>query len=293
MTSSPLPTNPSPSIVPVSSRQNRNPTIEDFRFPDGLPTADDLPCSDDKPVDNELQILIPTLLYNILFDLWKDRPDWLFSMDMGLYYDPQKPAIAPDALLSLGIQPAIDENLRSSYVLWQEKVIPLFSIEIVSKTPGGERTKKMDILESIGILYYLIYAPLRKRKAKFQLYKLIEGLYVLQSDGAVPYWMPEIGLAIGSERLLYGSIEREWLFWYNDKNVRYLAPSERADVEAVRANLEAKRADVETDRANSETQRANAETDRANAEATARVQAEQVANALRQRLRKLGIDPDE
>ncbi len=60
--------------------RKRNPTIEDFCFPDGLPTADDLPCSDDKPVDKEwsrrfpparvfrsiLQELIPGLLKTIL-----------------------------------------------------------------------------------------------------------------------------------------------------------------------------------------------------------------------------------
>jgi hypothetical protein len=41
-----------------------------------------------KKVRNKLQTLIPTLLYNILFDLWKDRSDWLFSIDMGFYYGP-------------------------------------------------------------------------------------------------------------------------------------------------------------------------------------------------------------
>jgi Uma2 family endonuclease len=167
-----------PSGISEVSRKKRNPTIEDFHFPDGLPTADDLPCSDDKPVDNELQTLIPNLLYNVLLDLWgHDRNDWLFSIDMGFYYDPAKPAIAPDGMLCLGIQPPATDNLRSSYVLWQEQVIPLFALEIVSKTPGKERTKKKDIFESVGVLYYLVYAPLLKRKAKFQLYKLIAGKY--------------------------------------------------------------------------------------------------------------------
>jgi hypothetical protein len=34
--------------------KKRNPTIEDFNFPDGLPTADELPDSDDTPMDIEL-----------------------------------------------------------------------------------------------------------------------------------------------------------------------------------------------------------------------------------------------
>jgi Uma2 family endonuclease len=197
-------------------KKKRNPTIEDFNFPDGLPTADELPCSDGAPVDSELQELIPGLLKAILIDLWGDsrserlcqRKNWLFSIDMAFYYDPAQPrtAIAPDGMLSLGVAEAVSDNLRSSFVLWQEKVIPLFVMEIVSKTAGGEKTKKFEIYQSVGILYYLVYAPLLKRKARFQLYKLIEGEYVLQSAGQEPYWMPEIGLAIGAEKRVYGGM---------------------------------------------------------------------------------------
>jgi Putative restriction endonuclease len=261
-----------PSGISEVIPKKRNPRIEDFHFPDGLPTADDLPCSDDKPVDNELQELIPSFLKAILLDLWgRDRNDWLFSIDMGFYYDPAKPAIAPDGMLCLGIQPPATENLRSSYVLWQEKVIPLFALEIVSKTPGKERTKKKDIFESVGVLYYLVYAPLLKRKAKFHLYKLIEGTYVLQSAGHEPYWMPEVGLAIGAERQFQGIQEREWLFWYDENNVRYLTPIERAERER-------------TTRIEAEQQ--------ADLERVARMAIEQQNAALRQRLSELGIDPN-
>jgi Uma2 family endonuclease len=261
MTSSPLAktaqsltTNPSSTVTTVPKR---NPTIEDFHFPDGLPTADDLPCSDDQPVDSILQELLPGLLKAILIELWQDRTDWLFGVDLGFYYRPNTPAIAPDGMLCLGIKEEESENFRPSYVLWQEKVIPQFTLEIISKTPGRERTEKMEIYESIGVLYYLIYAPLLKRKARFQLYKLIEGEYVLQSDGKQPYWMPEIGLGIGAERLKYVSREREWLCWYDERGVRYPTPIERTV--AAQQKVDA-------------TQRENA--------------------VLRQRLIELGVDPD-
>ncbi len=229
MTTSPLIKTDQSTGVLDTPIKKRNPTIEDFQFRDGLPSAEELPDSDGKAVDSELQELIPGLLKAILLDLWNDRPNWLFGIDMGFYYHPDKPAIAPDGLLSLGVEDIEDENLRSSYVLWDEKVIPLFALEIVSKTAGKEQTKKFEIYQSIGILYYLVYAPLRKRKARFQLYKLIDGDYVLQSDGQQPYWMPEIGLAItygtaelnGAEQRLYRRSQREWLFWYD-------SPEERA-----------------------------------------------------------------
>jgi Uma2 family endonuclease len=172
MTTSPLVKTAKSNIQLDTPIKKRNPTIEDFHFRDGLPSAEELPDSDGKPVDSELQELIPGLLKVILLDLWNDRPNWLFGLDMGFYYHPDKPAIAPDGLLSLGVEEIEDECLRSSYVLWDEKVIPLFALEIVSKTPGKEQTKKFEIYRSIGILYYLVYAPLRKRKTKFQLYPL-------------------------------------------------------------------------------------------------------------------------
>jgi Putative restriction endonuclease len=265
MTSSPLAKATQPSTA------KRNPTIEDFHFPEGLPTAYDLPFSDDKPVDSILQELLPGLLKAILIELWQERTDWLFGIDLGFYYRPDTPAIAPDGMLCLGVKEDISENFRPSYVLWQEKVLPIFTLEIVSKTPGGERTKKMDIYESMGILYYLVYAPLLKKKARFQLYKLVEGEYVLQSDGKQPYWMPEVGLGIGVERIRYVGGEREWLLWYDEQGVRYPTPTERVAIEKRRSELAEQRAEAERQRSES---------------------AEQENRALRQRLRELGIDPD-
>jgi Putative restriction endonuclease len=292
MTISPLVKTSQSQAVVDTPIKKRNPTIEDFKFRDGLPTAEELPDSDGKPVDSELQELIPGLLKAILIDLWDDRPNWLFSIDMGFYYHPDKPAIAPDGFLALGVEEIEDECLRSSYVLWDEKVIPLFALEIVSKTPGKEQTKKFEIYQSIGILYYLVYAPLRKRKARFQLYKLIDGDYVLQSDGQQPYWMPEIGLAIGSEQWLYHRSQREWLFWYNQNNLRYPTPTERAKAASEQAKAASEQAKAASEQAKAESQRAQAESQRANLAIAAQAAAEQENMALRQRLRELGIDPD-
>ena len=278
MTTSPLVKISNPQAAINTATPKRNPTIEDFEFRDGLPTAEELPDSDDKAVDSELQELIPGLLKAILLDLWCDQTNWLFGIDLGLYYHPDQPAIAPDGLLSLGVEDIDDECLRSSYVLWDEKVIPLFVLEVISRTPGKEQTKKFEIYQSIGILYYLVYAPLRKRKAKFQLYKLIDGKYVLQSDGQQPYWMPEIGLAIGSENRIYRRSQREWLYWYDENDVRYPTPTERAEAESQRAKAESQRAEAESQRADIAT--------------AARQAAEKENNVLRQRLRALGIDPD-
>jgi Uma2 family endonuclease len=82
-----------------------------YQLPRYLPTANELPCSDDTPVDNELQEIIPSLLKSILQMLWKGRMDWFFGVDMGIYYDPEQPAIVSDGFLSLNVDRHYDEDL--------------------------------------------------------------------------------------------------------------------------------------------------------------------------------------
>jgi Uma2 family endonuclease len=193
-----------------------------------LPSAEDLPDSDDTPVDNQLQTLIPGLLLEILALIWSERQDWYFGIDMGIYYDPNEPAIVPDSFLSLGVPRIIDEDLRLSYVLWEEQKLPLFVLEVVSQTRRGEYTTKKDFYAAMGILYYAVYNPLRKRKSRLELYQLNQGKYELLTGE--PIWLGEIGLAIGKERGIYQGIEREWLYWYNLEGQRYLTAQEQMRV---------------------------------------------------------------
>ncbi len=234
----------------------------EYRFPGYLPSAEDLPDSDETPVDNELQELIPGLLKAILLMLWEDRQDWLFAIDMGLYIDPDLPPIVPDAFLSLGVERCYDEELRPSYVLWDEQVVPSLAIEIVSPIYRNEYTTKLERYAEIGVLYYVIYSSKRRRKPKLEIHKLINGVYQLQS--ASPVWMPEIGLGIGYERGNYAGVTREWLYWYDETGRRYPTPNERVQLEAQRAQQAAQRATI----------------------------LEQRAEQLAQRLRELGVDPD-
>lgn len=247
-----------------------------YELPRYLPTADELPCSDDTPVDNELQELIPSLLKSILQILWGERMDWFFGIDMGIYTHPAQPPIVPDGFLSLNVERFFDEDLRLSYLLWEEKVPPILVLEIVSNKRRGEYTTKLDEYAQMGILYYVIYNPKRKRKPKLEIYKLQNGKSELQD--ANPLWMPEIGLGIGNERADYGGLMRDWLYWYDENDRRYPTPSEQIELEAQRATMESQRADTESQRADLESHRANTERQR--------------AERLAAKLRALGIDPD-
>ncbi|MGH8000805.1 MAG: Uma2 family endonuclease [Brasilonema sp.] len=193
-----------------------------------LPSSAELPDSDDTPVDNELQILIPNLLLAILSLIWQNRDDWFFGINMGIYYVPNQGPIVPDGFLSLGVERFVGENGRSSYVLWEEDGIsPILALEVVSQTYNGEYEQKKIDYAQLGILYYVIYAPtrLRRKRQRLEVYRLVEGKYVLQSGDVI--WMPEIGLGIGRERGTYQGLTREWLYWYDQNGKRYSTPEEQ------------------------------------------------------------------
>jgi len=206
---------------------------EDLRV--SLPTEEDLPYSDEKPVDSELQLLAGFLLRGILNHIWGDRFDWLFAVNLGIYPDPYEPAIAPDAFLSLGVERVRENNkLRLSYLLYQEKVMPQWVLEVVSKKPGGEYSTKFRRYAEMGVLYYVIYNPSHYRRDKhemFEVYRLEKGKYILQVGS--PVWMPEIGLGIGHEKSYQEGVNRDWLFWYDEEGDRYLPPGDALEQEKI------------------------------------------------------------
>jgi Uma2 family endonuclease len=200
-----------------------------------IPTEYDLPDSDETPVDNELQILVPVLLRAILSYIWATRFDWFFGINLGVYYDPTEPAIGPDGFLSLGVQRVRpNSELRLSYVVSQEKVMPQWVLEVVSKKPGGEYDEKFRIYAAIGVLYYTVYNPShyhRDKHESFEVYKLEDGRYVRQVGN--PVWMPELGLGIGHEASSQDDVQRDWLYWYDERGNRYPAPEDALKQERI------------------------------------------------------------
>lgn len=256
-----------------------------------LPTSAELPCSDDTPVDNEDQNLLPNILLFMLEFIWRDRWDWFFAVDMGLYHttgeNPKVPVV-PDAFLSLGVPRRKATGSRNSYVTWEEQdIAPILCLEVVSQTPGGEYDKKREIYRRLGVLYYIIMNQRyhqRDGHAPLEIYKLVAGEYTLQLGE--PLWMPEIGLGLG--RCVLGSdpMQREVLGWFDAQGVRYLSPEEQAEWE--RLAKEQERLAKEQERIAKERERIAKE------QAEQQVQREQQARQrLEAYLRSQGIDPDQ
>ncbi|MDF0555589.1 Uma2 family endonuclease [Kamptonema sp. UHCC 0994] len=206
-----------------------------------LPTSAELPSSDDTPVDNENQNFLPNLLLFLLKFHWSKRNDWFFGVDMGVYHTTgvsHLVPIIPDGFLSLGVERFKGDTLRLSYVLWEENNIPpIFALEVVSQTYGGEYDKKMDIYAGLGVLYYVIYNPYYWRRdlhQTFEVYRLVDGEYELQIGE--PFWMPEVGLGIGRGRYQDGAKQLEVLYWFDERGSRYLTAEEKAEQAEERLN---------------------------------------------------------
>ncbi|MDZ7956338.1 MAG: Uma2 family endonuclease [Aulosira sp. DedQUE10] len=228
-----------------------------------LPSSEELIDSDDTPVDNQLQHLIPALLESTLAMIWSERWDWFFGVNMGIYYDPHQPALVPDGFLSLKVKRFVDEYLRLSYVLWEENELPILVIEVVSQINRGEYSSKKEFYaKKLGILYYVVYNPMRRKKSPLEVYRLVDGEYVLMSG--TPVWLPEIGLGIGRERGIYQGIAREWLYWYDEEGQRLLTLEECIQEAEERVNFEEQQ----------------------------RFAAEKRARILEERLRALGVEPE-
>ncbi|MFB2971657.1 Uma2 family endonuclease [Aerosakkonema sp. BLCC-F183] len=198
-----------------------------------LPTGAELPNSDDTPVDNENQNFLPNLLLFLLKFYWNQRNDWFFGVDMAIYHttgvSPLVPVV-PDGFLSLGVERFKGDALRVSYVVWEENNIPpIFALEIVSQTYGGEYDKKMDIYAKLRVLYYVVYNPYywrRDQHQPFEVYRLVNGEYEQQIGE--PFWMPEVGLGIGRGRYNDGGSQLEVLYWFDARGNRYLTAEERS-----------------------------------------------------------------
>jgi Uma2 family endonuclease len=279
-----------------------------------LPSAEELPCSDETPVDNQLQNDIPNLLLSLLAYLWAERDDWYFGVDMGVYYNPDQPAIVPDGFLAVGVKHDTGERGRLSYVLWEEGyIMPILSLEVVSEKYNGEYEEKFRDYQSLGILYYAIYNPFSGRRGRFknrqrlEVYKLVAGKYELLPQENSRVWLPEIGLALGYEYGEHIAWVREWLYWYDESGNRYLTATERAmNAEAIAQEerliaTQERLAKEEAEAIAQEERRAKQEAEAiaiqerliADRERRAKQEAEQKAQRLAERLRAMGINPDE
>ncbi|MGG6266142.1 Uma2 family endonuclease [Leptolyngbya sp. AN03gr2] len=281
---------------------------------EALPTMYDLPSEDpEEPgLPDEFHAFQPQLLRSTF-----DSPAWsaghfFIGTDINLYYEPRHPLWhkRPDWFVVLGVQKSTSiEELRLSYVIWQESIAPFLVVELLS--PGTEDEDlgqtlrdvdkpptKWEVYERIlRVPYYVIFD---RYINEFRAFKL-EGLrYRELSLPDSKLWFEEIQIGLGVWQGCYELAEGKWLRWY-DVNENWLpTDQERAEQERERAQREQERAEQERERAQREQERAEQERERAQREQERAEQAEREleeersrAQQLAERLRSLGINPEE
>ncbi|MEO1655422.1 MAG: Uma2 family endonuclease, partial [Bacteroidota bacterium] len=268
------------------------------------PSYDHYITEDDTPVDNlfsekERRLLIDPLFNNI----WTDR-DFVAASDVGIFYTPGMPPVAPDMFLSMDVRvPAsLKEKKDRSYFCWLYGKSPDLVVEIVSNKKGGELDRKKEVYSRIGVPFYILIDPyFQISKHYLQVFRLDEGRGYMPLDQAHNY-IPEIQLGI---RLWEGLFEKcsdpnyPWARWC-DKEGRILktGSESRKEEKAKNEILGKENADLsqknETlDKENTDLSQKNESLNQKN-EALDRQLKEERAQAekLAARLKELGLDPD-
>ncbi|MGC1305698.1 MAG: Uma2 family endonuclease [Phormidesmis sp.] len=251
-----------------------------------LPTMYDLPSEnpEEPGLPDEFHDYQPALLSET-FKLQDYTSENSFSAaDLNLYYDPQHNWYKrPDWFGVLGKPAGCDNNeLRLSYVVWQEELSPFVAVELIS--PGtededfgrtlnqhGRPPTKWTVYEkNLQVPYYVIYDRYDDVLSGFQLsgnqYQPIE----IGSDRKI--WLPEAKAGLGLWLGKYKRFTRTWLRWYDDSG--WIPTEQEASEQQIIVERTAKeQAQQEADTAQQEAEKAR--------EKNARLQA---------KLKELGID---
>lgn len=155
------------------------PLVSDAANDEALVTELDishLTLEDDTPVDNFQSEVQQRLLVEPLYSSQALPAPFLAAANVGLFYQLKGEPIVPDVMVSLGVQRAEDFSQRRnrSYFVWEFGKVPEVCIEIVSNTEGdelrlspksgqkGKLRSKWDIYAQIGVRYYVVFDPLRQ-----------------------------------------------------------------------------------------------------------------------------------
>ncbi|MCP4698048.1 MAG: Uma2 family endonuclease [Gammaproteobacteria bacterium] len=283
------------------------------------------PEEDDTPVDSIFAGKQQRLLAESLETCWpgpgKGRPFEVMA-NVGLFYSPRERPLVPDVMLSLDVRHPADIRSKGhrAYFIRAYGKPPEITIEIVSSTKDHEAGGKMRDYARAGVRYYATFDPVQcLSKQILRLYELHGADYIETAQQL----FPEIGLGLTVWNGIYSKIECTWLRWCDCSGKLILTGAESIALKTQRVEREKQRADQETQRAEQETQRAEQEKQRAEQEKQRAEQekqrqqmerekqraeqekqraeqekrekqrAEQSVARLKEKLRELGIDPEE
>ncbi|MEB3294561.1 MAG: Uma2 family endonuclease [Synechococcales bacterium] len=293
----PASTPPSPEAFPTHSPPMDSSSIS---LPPPFPDHTQLPESDGTFVKNFQEhpqaILLTDSLEATLQALHPDG-QYAIGQDSGIYWretePPERGAEAPDWFYVPNVPPLLEGEIRRSYVLWREYMVPMIAIEFasgdgteerdrtpLSRLPEGKSQKpgKFWVYEQIiRIPYYAIYLI---QTGELEVYWFLEGRYQrAKPNERGHYWITPLDVELGVWEGHYQNQQQQWLRWWDSQGNLLLTGSEQAKLERQRTEQERARAEAERERAEAERERADRE--------------QQQKERLAAYLRSQGIDPDQ
>lgn len=164
-----------------------------------------LVIEDDTPVDNFQSEEQQRLLVEPLYSSKSVPQPFLAAANVGLFYRLKGEPIVPDVFLSLGVQRPEDFSQRQnrSYFVWEFGKVPEVCIEIVSNTEGDELTlsrksqqkgktiAKKDVYAQIGVRYYVVFDPLQQIQGSDEMNGALLRVWSISPDGYAELTPPQ------------------------------------------------------------------------------------------------------
>ncbi len=215
-----------------------------------LPTMYDLPSEDpEEPgLPDEFHDFQPKLLRETCRPAAYPADQLFIGTDLNLYYDVAHPLWHKrlDWFLVLGKAPATQQqDLRWSYVTWQEGVAPFLVVELLS--PGTEAEDLGQTLREVTtpptkwqvyeqVLRVPYYALFDRYQNQFRLFRLVALRYEEMPLTDQRFWFKELQLGLGVWSGQYVGVQGLWLRWYDA--ARDWVPTPAEQVQSMQALLQ-------------------------------------------------------
>jgi Uma2 family endonuclease len=248
----------------------------------------DLPYDDGEPLETPLHRAAMNVLIRSLENAWADRTDFYTGGNMFLYYSNNQAMNrdfrGPDFFVALNVDRT--SHQRKYWAIWDEGgKYPDVIVELMStSTANVDLVEKKQLYERLfKTADYFVYDPYDAASLKGWHLDQNQQYQEIQPNKTGWLWCHSLGLWLGTWEGLLGNDSAAWLRFYDQQGNLILLPEEEAqqNLEQAQYNLEQARQQVEQAQQQVEQAQQQAEQER------------QKAVRLAERLRSLGIDPEE
>ncbi|MDM3851637.1 MAG: Uma2 family endonuclease [Aphanizomenon gracile PMC627.10] len=269
--------------------------------------------SDEPEMESSLHYTQLLILVTCLEWLWRNREDFFIGANLSVYYSRQqlknRDFRGPDFFLVKDTE----KRPRLSWVIWEEDgKYPNVIIELLSDSTAkvDKGLKKQLYQNQFRTPEYFWFSP---NTLELVGWRLTDSEYkTIPASENAWYWSQELGLYLGvwEDKLRYFTVEGRLVPTPEEANLEEIRKAEverqrteserrkaeserqRAEVEHQRAESERRKVEVERRKVEVERQRAESERRKAESERQRADDAENKADVLAQKLRELGIEPD-